>query len=199
MKMKKDLVMGFILKNSLLILISLISLNAWATPKAVMIIRHAEKVETEETLSEIGFKRANALVTFFSHSQFSKSNGVPDFIFAASPKDENSSIRSIQTATPIANFLKIPINKNFTREEYTYLTNEILSNPIYNNKIVLIVWAHKRIKEIAENLGAHESSGLPKKWSDKNFDRLWLINFKNNSFESFKDIAQNVLPGDAEN
>ena len=179
-----------------LFLFFIISLNLYAAPAHVLIIRHAEKEENSNELSKRGFNRAEALVKFFTSSTLSKEYGVPQYIFATQPNNSDGSVRSIQTATPLSNYTKIPINKNYQRDDFDLLTRELLSNPIYDNKTVLIVWAHKRIVDIVDSLGAVD---FPKEWKDKHFDRLWVVNFKNNKFSRFDNRPQYLLKGDDSN
>ena len=57
----------------------------WATPAQILIIRHGEKSEDGNGLSERGFARARALVQFFSSQPSMLEFGTPVAIYAGSP------------------------------------------------------------------------------------------------------------------
>lgn len=179
------------MKKLFLILITLYSVNVFATPKHVIIIRHAEKPEDEtiNTLSPEGEKRAEALVSYVKNSPDMKRLGLPQFIFASSPKKEGSSIRSIQTVIPLSKALNVTINTDYMRDDYVLLVQELLTNPKYNNKTVFIAWAHKRIVKMTKALGA---TNAPDEWEDDEFDRTWVIHYKNNQYDSFENLKQNI-------
>lgn len=177
-----------------IILFSFFSFEVYATPLHVIIIRHAEKPESGNDLSSTGFTRANFLINFFTNSSFSKKYNVPQNIFASKPEDELGSIRSIQTVIPLSKSLNISINTSFKRDEFDALAKEILNNPDYNNKTILISWPHKRIKDIVNSLGVTK---FKKKWKDNTFDRLWIVNFEDQTFLSIDDLPQSLLVGDS--
>ena len=177
-----------------IILLSLFSFNLYATPLHVIIIRHAEKPESGSDLSPEGLLRANALVGLFTNSIISKKYNIPHFLFASMPQHELGSMRSIQTLAPLSFFLNIPIEKSFKRDDWGDLTQEILTDPIYDGKTILIAWPHKKIREIVDGLGCRKFS---KKWDDENFDRLWIVNFKDQQCLSLDDLPQKLLVGDS--
>src|SRR5262245_6283919 len=92
--------------------------QAFGKPARVIILRHAEKPEEGNELSQKGRERAAALVPYFLET--------PDFfkgmplaaIYAQGPKKEGSSIRSIQTVKGIAEAAKLTIIDKFTRDDF---------------------------------------------------------------------------------
>lgn len=182
------------MKNIIFIILAMtLSISAYARPKAVIIIRHAEEPnEDVNYLSPIGHQRAQELFRIFRENPQLKELGVPVALFAAGAKKQSSSIRSIQTLTPLAKTLKLPLNDSFNRDDYKMLSQEILSNIDYNDKVIMVCWQHKKMPLIAELLGVKNPPSSP---SDK-FDRIWLVTYDSKGKGSLLDLPQNLLPGD---
>jgi hypothetical protein len=176
---------------------------ALAAPAQVIFIRHAEKPGQGAELSAQGFKRAEALVWFFQTRTEVTRYGTPAAIYAAAPKHEDSSIRSIQTVTPLARALKIDINTSFTRGQAHKIAVDIMENPEYKGRMVLVCWQHAAIVDIVRELSEYVPAGaaaqvsLPYEWSDTRYDRAWILDFSGNRVVSFRDIPQRLLPGDS--
>lgn len=176
---------------------------AFAAPAQVVIIRHAEKPGYSNELSEQGFKRARALPRFFSAEPAVTRYGPPAAIYAAAPKHEDSSIRSIQTVAPLAKSLGLEIRADYTRGQVNKLVRDIMENPAYDGEMVLVCWQHGAIPEIAWELARYNGSAaavqlsLPQGWPDENFDRAWVLDLNRGKVVSFKDIPQRLLPGDS--
>jgi len=179
------------------------SAAAFAAPAQVIFIRHAEKPGNSNELSEKGFRRAQALVKFFLSEPAVTRYGPPAAIYAAAPKHEDSSIRSIQTVTPLAKAVRLSINKDFTRGETRKLARSIMQNPAYEGKMVLVCWQHgalvDAVRDLAEESGASQKllKALPLEWPDEIFDRAWILDFDRGSAASFRNIPQRLLPGDS--
>jgi hypothetical protein len=178
--------------------------GALAAPAQVILIRHAEKPEYGNQLSERGFRRAEALVRFFLNEAAVTRYGAPAAIYAAAPKHEDSSIRSIQTVQPLAGALgQEPIVK-FTRGQARKLAADIMENPAYDGRMVLVCWQHGNIYDIALELAQYNGSpqsalaALPGEWPDGVYDRVWLLDFNRGELTDFSDIPQNLLPGDSD-
>ena len=140
-------------------------------PKAILIIRHAEKPadDTDTGLSPEGKKRAESLPDLFKKTD---PLPTPDFIIAT--KASKHSNRPVETVTPLAKALKLEIDSRFVNDDYTKLTEEVYTKPKYEGKTVLICWHHGNIPELATVLGA---TGVPDKWKDHVFDRVWVLTF----------------------
>lgn len=177
--------------------------SAFAAPAQVVIIRHGEKQEYGNQLSEKGFKRAEALVWFFQTQPAVTQYGTPVAVYAAAPKDEDSSIRSVQTVTPLARALNITVNTDFTRGQAHKLVKDIMESPRYTGRMVLISWQHGHIPDIVRELAEYSPYGpaaqvdLPAEWPDARFDRAWIIDLYRGRIVSFKNIPQRLLPGDS--
>jgi phosphohistidine phosphatase SixA len=162
-----------------------------AGPRIVMIIRHAEKPEKtngtrDPNLAPQGYKRAEALATVIP-ANFAR----PDFLIAT--RNTESSARPVETITPLSNALHEEIDSTFKDEEVTPLAHQILTDPKFNGKVVLIAWHHEKIPDLAKALGVTDA---PAKWDPKVFDRVWKITFID-GVVTWKDLPQKALPSDA--
>jgi hypothetical protein len=168
--------------------------DAKTYPAHVLIIRHAEKpADASADLSPKGQERARAL-----HHLFKKSEGrpqalpKPDFIFAT--KDSNSSRRPGETVAPLAKHLGLKVNQGYANGDFAKLAHALLHDPRYVGKTVLICWHHGTIPEVAAKLGAVDT---PKNWKDSAFDRVWRIDYDRAGKARFRDLPQQLLPGDS--
>ena len=177
--------------------------SAFAAPAQVIIIRHGEKPPQGSELNEQGFQRAKALVKFFQTDPSVTRYGTPAAIYAMAPKNAGGSVRAIQTVMPLANALKLILNKDYTRDQTAELVKAIMENPEYEGRMVLVCWEHKVIVEIAAALAAYGNSdpavqdALPSSWAGQVFDRAWVLNLTEGKVTSFQDIPQHILPGDS--
>ena len=140
-------------------------------PREIWIIRHAEKPEDKEPkdpdLSPRGRERAEALATAIP-AHF----GRPDFLIAA--KRSAHSNRSFETLEPLAKHLHLEIDARFSDAEFAALAHEVLTEPKYADKIILIAWHHGKIPDLARALGV---ANPPAAWDGKAFDRVWDVTF----------------------
>ncbi|MFI5361409.1 MAG: histidine phosphatase family protein [Elusimicrobiota bacterium] len=167
---------------------------ARATPAQVIIIRHGEKPDEGNELSPRGFQRAQALVDFFEHSPAVTRHGTPAAIYAMNPKDEDGSLRPIQTVTPLAEALGLRIDHDYVKDELPQLVKDIKANHAYDGKMVLICWEHKMIPVLVSDFGWNSA---PKSWKGKVFDQAWVLDFEGDAVSSFRIVPEHVLPGDA--
>ena len=175
--------------------------TAAAEPAQVILIRHAEKPAVGPELSAQGFKRAEALVKFFRNNPAVTAYGTPVAIYAAAPKHEDSSVRSIQTVTPLARAIRVNIDTSFTRGQTNKIVRAIMEEPAYDGRMVLVCWQHTNLVEIAQNLAAYNNSprvSIPLVWPDETFDRVWILDLKSGKVTAFKDLPQRLLPGDSD-
>lgn len=174
--------------------ITFTSSQALAQPREVLIIRHAEKpVDDDDVhLTQAGRERAEALFKLFQKSDtrldpFPK----PDFLFAS--RNSKHTHRSVETVTPLAKKLKLNLDTRFDSEEFTDLAKELLTNPRYTNKTVLICWRHGSIPDLARALKANDA---PDKWKDSAFDQVWRITYAPGGKATFAKRHQELMPGD---
>ncbi len=165
-----------------------------ATPSQIILMRHAEKPDFKsEILSEKGFQRAQALAHLFEIYPALAVNGVPDFLIAAKYVPGQSSRRSHQTLEPLGLKLNLAIQGEFLTEEFAKLASDLLQNPQYEKKSIVIAWTHTYITKLANALGV----GAAPDWDSSVFDRLWLIQFDLNGKLTFSNLGQKLLPGDS--
>lgn len=182
-----------------------IASSAWATPAQVLIIRHGEKPATGNDLSPQGYQRAQAYVNYFQTNPAVLDYGTPVAIYAMKPADpndpdysdnsdtEDSSNRPIETVTPLAQALGLELHDQYTRKQIPALVNDIMSNPDYDGRMVLICWEHKVINDIAAQFGVNPE---PDKWSDDVYDQVWEINFSGDQVSNFKEFSEHLMPWD---
>jgi hypothetical protein len=165
-------------------------------PRLVLLIRHAEKPPLDSMavdLSPAGQKRAAALPGLFVKSP---SRPIPlltpDFIFAA--KDSKHSRRCTETVAPLAKKLGLKVNAKFANDDFPELAAEILANPKYAGKTVLVCWHHGNLPALAKKLGASES---PDRWKGSAFDRVWRIRYAPSGKATFDELPQGLVAEDA--
>lgn len=142
---------------------------AWAIPAEIILIRHGEKPEVGNDLNDQGRLRAQQLIGFFTQDPRVLRFGVPVAIYAMKPSWEDMSNRPIETVTPLAASLDLKINSNYTKSEAGPLVNDILSQPAYDGKLVLICWAHTVLLDIVREIGV-KTPPAPPKWPGRVFD-----------------------------
>jgi hypothetical protein len=183
-------------------------------PQHILLIRHAEKTgdKADIHLSEQGQKRAEMLQQLFLVSKDRPDPfPTPDFLFAAS--NTNGSHRPLETLTPLAPKLKLPIGNAYTSKlpaapspidgqvktdevpGMQALRDELFGKSMYFGKTILVAWRHSTIPQLAKTLNAREA---PTKWEDDVFDRVWQINYDDHGVATFLDRPQRLLPGDRE-
>ena len=201
-----------------------------SVPAHIAIVRHGEKQSTKtiltdrrgnvlyttankpmmgDHLSTRGWERAYGLAPFFTLPTFTDLYGKPVAVFAPCPSDAYQSMRPVDTATPTADRLQIPLHKNYTLAEYQKFVAEIMKNPAYTGKTIVIVYEHAHIVELLEEFIAFNgvtgapavSKSLPRHWKGTVFDRLCLLHFNQNSSGTFnvtfENKPQKLLFGDS--
>jgi hypothetical protein len=191
-------------------------------PNQVLIIRHGEKLGDPKKdndggrhLSVRGSARAAALPSLFvpalpqlgcsmhhkpaeftAHYQLVPVKGsaprfpAPHYIFATQASKDSK--RPIETVTPLATALNVPLNDGFADKDASIqkMTNAILND--FPGEIILVCWHHGNIPDIAKALGIAK----PPKWDGKVFDRVWQITFPKGK-ASLTNSAQMLLYGDS--
>jgi hypothetical protein len=164
-------------------------------PQSILLIRHAEKPAdaADANLGPEGKKRADALPELFKKAADRPDPlPTPDFIFATKPSKHSR--RPVETVAPLAKALKLEVNAGYANDDYPKLAEELSTNPKYEGKTVLICWHHGTIPELATALGA---TGVPDKWKDSVFDRVWVVTFdEKGKARPLTKRAQALLPGD---
>jgi hypothetical protein len=160
-------------------------------PATILLIRHAEKLtDGQIDLSPTGFERARLLPNLFSPAGARPDLPTPQVLFATHVSEHSN--RPVQTVTPLAAALHLPIDDSFKNEDYAALAAALLSGK-YAGKVVLVVWHHGNIPQLASDLGATPPY-TP--WPDTQFDRIWRIDYANGR-ATLQDLPYAVLPGDS--
>ncbi len=95
---------------------------------------------------------------------------------------------------PLADDLGLEVDSDFKKSKTSELVDEIFDNPDYDGKMVLVCWDHHRIPDIEEAAGVEN----PEDWPDDVFDRTLVIDFDlNGKVRRFRNLPQNLLPGDS--
>jgi|SRR5215472_4114289 len=114
----------------------------------------------------------------------------PDFIFATD-RSKNSN-RPIETITPLAAALNLHYDSKHADDDYAKVASDILTDPKYAGKTVLICWHHGKIPQLAQALGVSN----PPDWKGHVFDRVWHITYPSGK-AALKDLPQQLLFGDS--
>jgi hypothetical protein len=165
-------------------------------PRQVLLIRHAEKPPDDamsDQLTDAGKARADALPKLFAKTDarpepFAK----PDFVFAGA--NTKKSARSALTVAPLAKALNLKVNAKTEKEHFEVLARELLTNPKYSGKTILVCWNHSNLPGFAKALGAQ---GVPEHWKDEVFDRVWALTWDDTGKVTFNNYPQRLMPGDA--
>jgi broad specificity phosphatase PhoE len=139
------------------------------TPKQILLMRHAEKPDDprDPHLSDEGRARAEKLAAYVPTDL-----GKPDFLFASAPSGH--SVRPIETVTPLSNKIGVPIDFTIADQDYPALAQELLTDPKFEGKLVLICWHHGHIPDLAFALGA-SGVNVPNPWDPSVFNLI--LNF----------------------
>jgi hypothetical protein len=129
----------------------------------IVLIRHAEKPTEGYGLSCQGINRANALPPVL-YAKF----GLPGVLYVAQGDTAQHS-RMRQTITPFAKKYGLKLNSNYKVSDIKGITKNIRKQ----TGTVLVVWEHKGLVDIAEQLGVKEKL----KWGANDFDSIWIITF----------------------
>jgi hypothetical protein len=139
----------------------------------VLIIRHAEKLETGQELAPAGFERAEAYVKYFGQFQVDGQPLKLDSLFATA--DSKNSHRPRLTLEPLSKALHIPIDTRFKNKSPELLADELKSKP--HGREILVCWHHGQIPELLHDLGADPGALLPGgKWPEAEF--AWVIELR---------------------
>ena len=174
-------------------LVALAACGCAAAPAQVIFLRHAEKPDSGPELNERGRERARALVKLFTTDPRALEHGAPAAIYAMKQAKAKSSVRPIQTVEPTARALGLALDTRFTRDETALIARALLADPRTDGKTVIVCWEHDAIPKILKALGWANG---PNDWPGKAYDRLWVIDFENGKPVRFRDLPQNLLPGD---
>lgn len=160
----------------------------------ILIIRHAEKPETGNMLTPIGYERAKNYVGYFNQFQI---DGQPlhlDHLFCTA--DSKGSQRPRLTITPLGQALQLKLDNRYASKDAPKLAHDIRSQS-YGQEL-LICWHHGAIPDLLAGLGADPKQVLPHgKWPDDVFG--WLIELRYDATGRLHEtrlIHENLMPDD---
>ncbi|QAV22150.1 histidine phosphatase family protein [Proteus hauseri] len=142
--------------------------------QTLVFVRHGEKPDNDSgQLTCKGLNRALSLPDVLIN-QFGK----PNALFAAAPKQSKlgNSLRSLQTITPTAIRVSLPIHLNFHAKEIKGLKEELLSNQ-YENTVIFIAWEHDNLVKVTKEIMKQEGGDpdLIPKWKSSDFDSIYIL------------------------
>jgi hypothetical protein len=171
-----------------------------------MLIRHAEKPIPDgadgvtcdgrpadsESLSQVGWLRAKALVDFFV-APTAEDIEKPDFVFAAAP--EVGSKRPKQTVTPLAKRLWPPagLNLDFNAVHPKEDVGGLVDSVMAVDGVALVCWEHTLIPPLVAKLP--KPPAVPQHWPGHRFDVVWVLTAIAGGWR-FDQTPQKLLPGD---
>jgi len=163
-----------------------------ARPAQIILFRHAEKPadKADPHLSPQGVRRARMLVGFLTSNPVVSKYGKPVAIFATRTTKDDDGQRTQETVAPAAAALKLTVQAPFLGKDYKQLAKQILRNPAYAGKTVLICWNHDVISELAAELGV---SPRPPAWKGREFDRVYVISYRGKA-ATLTVMAENLRP-----
>jgi hypothetical protein len=161
----------------------------------VLVIRHGEKPDKGDGLSQAGKERAQAYVKYFGSYTVNSQPFKPDYLFAAA--DSKTSQRPRLTLEPLSKALGRPIDAKYPETRNKELVDAIKKKPA--GKQYLICWHHDQIPHLLTALGADPGTLLPGgKWPDTVFG--WVIQLRYDADGHLLDsqrISENLMPDDA--
>jgi hypothetical protein len=178
-------------------------------PSRIILIRHAEKPTNHghplngvledgtadaESLTVRGWQRAGALAAFLASPEaVLEPIGLerPDHIFASGHRKQgmagevfgSHSRRPVQTVTPLALRIGLPIVDDLLKGEEQALVQRVLTL----SGTVLVCWQHELIPQIGGVIAGHEA-GVPALWPDEDYDPIWIFIAQNGGW-SFQQTA----------
>jgi hypothetical protein len=179
-------------------------------PLTVMFVRHGEKPDDHgpphgvnrhgehdaHSLSVRGWTRAGALVGLFAHAPTVQHPDVvvPQRIVATKPSEEAKSKREYDTASPLADRLRIVVDDDHEHGHEHLLRDSILSDA----RDTLVVWHHGKLAQMVRGFPIRNLDDVPQDWPDDRFDLIWILSRTQEEADYLFSCAdQQLLDGDA--
>jgi hypothetical protein len=121
---------------------------------------------------------------------------VPAYLLASKPSP--SSNRPVETITPLAQALNLPIAARHADKNYGKLANQILNSPAtYGGKVILVCWHHGKIPKLIAALGVPAVQLKPWQHLDPAvFDLIFQITWNESGQANLNVGHQELLFGD---
>lgn len=161
----------------------------------VLVIRHAEKPETGDTLTSAGEARAKAYVGYFKGYAVDSKPVTIDYLFAAA--DSKGSKRPRLTLTPLSKATGLAIDQRFTDKQFQELSDELRAKS--HGATILICWHHGQIPMLLQALGANPKQLLPGgKWPNDTYSWVMQLRYDDKGqLAEAKCVKENLMPNDA--
>jgi hypothetical protein len=142
-----------------------------ATPRFVLVMRHAEKPDDphDPDLSSKGAARADELAQYIP-----KTFGEPEFIVAAAPS--KNSVRPFETVQPLSKATRVAIDQSYADQDYGALAADLLSGGKTAGKQGVICWHHGNIPSLLHALRAKDGD-YPDPWPRDVFNLILRVDF----------------------
>ncbi|MBT0333402.1 histidine phosphatase family protein [Morganella morganii subsp. morganii] len=157
--------------------------------QTLVFLRHGEKPDNDSgQLTGKGLNRALALADLLIARY-----GKADALYAAAPKQSKlgNSLRSLQTITPVAVRLSLPVHLEFHAKETKALRDALLDKA-HHGHTVFVVWEHdnliKVVRDILKQTGG-DYSDMPA-WPRDDFDSLWILTITRSQTETTVTFSQ---------
>jgi hypothetical protein len=147
-----------------------------AQPAQVLLMRHGHKDPNRHdfNLSPQGFQRAQALSVALP-ACFGSVQHILTFVM---DPETSKNARSYQTAVPLAVATGVNIRiMGDSRVQSRRLGEQILRNPLYRGRLLVVFWEHRHLPELAAGLGWPDMPPI----ADNDFDRLDQLTYANAS------------------
>jgi hypothetical protein len=141
------------------------------TPASILVMRHAEKPRSpiDPHLSEAGRRRAERLAAWLPETF-----GRPDILFAAA--DKLLSRRPRETLEPLASAIGAPLRHDVSDKRSEAFAAELLADPEYAGRRVVVAWRHKALPGLARALGARAGE-CPDPWPGELYDLILRFDY----------------------
>lgn len=161
----------------------------------ILVIRHAEKPASGNTLTPAGEERAKAYVHYFQNYTVDSKPVKISYLFAAA--DSKGSMRPRLTLEPLSKAMGMAIDQHFTDKQAAELADELRAKPHGGN--IIICWHHGQIPALLQALGANPNKILPGgKWPESIFG--WAVQLRygdQGQLVEAKLIKEKLMPDDA--
>jgi hypothetical protein len=134
-------------------------------------MRHAEKPDDpmNPDLSDAGYVRAERLADYVPATF-----GRPEFLFATALSTHSA--RPVETLTPLSKQIGVAIDSTFADQDYGALAEDVLSQPQFTGKLILVCWHHGDIPSLMRALRA-KSDEFPDPWDPQVFNLILQLDY----------------------
>jgi len=159
----------------------------------VLIIRHAERPDLQDALTEKGHARAKAYADYFQHLTIDGRKIRLTHIIA------EQSNRTRETVGPLSKASGLPLDTRFATKQQDAMVADLEAHS-YGGEI-LICWHHHAIPKLIDAFGGNAEALIPKgKWPGSTYD--WIIDLRFDaqgklSTAGEKLVHEHLMPGDS--